>query len=333
MRGYVIIPGMKKLEEDIRNGIYKHIYLLHGDQSYLRLRYVKALTRHFAADDDTMNVSSFYGKKIDLEEVASLARTLPFFSEKRVIVLEETGLFSRACGELTDLIKTLPEETVLICSEDAIDDKSEQVKAVATSGCIADFSMPPAEDLRKWVLGKLGREHRPITRDALDMFLSRCGDDMWQISNDLEKLISYTFGKDGIREEDVEAVCAPLAEDKIFNMIDAMLDGNTKKALDLYTDLVIIGKDPLHLIREQLRLMLHLKQMGTSSSDFKAAAKILGMKDGRVKMALSAARKRSKIYFTEGITKCADLEEQIKTSKIDAAAGVESLIIELCRRT
>ena len=123
---------------------------------------------------------------------------MPFLSEKRVLILEETGLFSRACPELTDLIKTLPPETVLICSEEKIDDRSEQAKAVASSGCVAEFTMPSEADLQKWILGRLGKEHRPITKPALDMFLSRCSDDMWQISNDLEKLISYTFGKEGL---------------------------------------------------------------------------------------------------------------------------------------
>lgn len=324
---------MKHLEAEIKNGIYKNIYLLHGTQSYLRLRYSRQLAERFVQSGDTMNLTHFYGASTDLHEVISLAQTMPFLSEKRVIVLEETGLFAKTCEELADFIPEIPETCVLIFSEEKADERLKQTRAAASQGTVAKFSKLSDEELQKWVLGRLAREHRPITKSALDLFLSRCTDDMWQIENDLEKLISYTFGKDGIRDDDVEAVCAALAEDKIFLMIDAMLDGDTKKALGFYKDLAILGRDPLALIREQLRLMLHIKEMNISTSGVKKAANQLGMKDTRVKMALSASRKRSKIYFTEGITKCADLEERIKTSRIDALTGVESLIIELCSKS
>ena len=330
---YVIIPVMKQLEADLKNGIYKNIYLLHGPQSYLRKRYVKAISDHFVSEGDTLNLSFFYGNKTDMEEVSSMAATMPFLSEKRVIVLEDTGFFTHASDDLAGLIETLPDTTILIFSEEKISRDLKQTKSAVSKGCVAVFDKLTDQDLRKWVLGRLGREHRPITRPALDLFLSRCTDDMWQISNDLEKLISYTFGSEGIRVEDVEAVCAPLAEDKIFQMIDAILDADVRKAMGFYRDLLILGRDPLSLIREQLRLMLHLKEMGNAANNAKEAAKMLGMKEGRVKMALSASRKRSKIYFAKGIEKCAGLEEDIKTSRIDATIGVEALIIDLCRQS
>ena len=53
------------------------------------------------------------------------------------------------------------------------------------------------------------------------------------------------------------------------------------------------------------------------------------MRDTRIKMALSAARKSSKIKLTECIRKCADTDERIKTGAVDAVVGVETLITEL----
>lgn len=325
---------MKQLEEDIKNKRYKKIYVLTGPQSYNRKRYEKALIGVFLPNDDEINLTRYFGKKIELKEVIELADTMPFMAERRVIVLENTGLFEKACDELADYIPNIPDSCCMIFSEEKVDSRLRQTKAVKTHGCIAEFSNLTEADMRDFVMKKLAREHRPITEKALDLFVKRCSDDLWQVTGDLEKLISYTFGKDGIRVEDVEAVIPAPAEDKIFGMIDAILSGNVKQTLIYYRDLLALRSEPmviLGLIRDQYRLMLHAKQLNDEHVGIPEMAKMLKMRDARVKMALSAARRIKQSDLVSGITMCAQTDERIKTGLVDQRVGVETLIIELCR--
>lgn len=326
---------MKQLEADIKNGRYRNLYVLYGPQSYNRKRYKDALIGVFLPQGDTMNLTCFYGKKTDLNEVADTINTMPFLSDKRVVVLEDTDLFTRANDELAQLLANIPETCVVIFSEEKADARLKQTKTAKEMGCVAQFGNLTEAELSDWIFKKLSREHRPITKDALDMFVARCGDDMWQISNELEKVISYTFGKDGIRCEDVDAVIPAPAEDKIFAMIDSILGGNKKAALSYYKDLLILRSEPrrvLSLLRDQLRLMLHAKELGDEHMTPKMIAEALGnMKESRVKLALSASRKSSKISLTEKIVKCTDTDERIKSGLIDEQIGVEVLITELCQ--
>ena len=325
---------MKQLEEDIKNKRYKNIYVLFGPQSYNRKRYEDALVRVFLPDDDEINLTKFYGKKIDLKEVFELAETMPFLAERRIIVLEDTGLFEKSCDELADFIPSIPDSCCMIFSEEKIDSRLKQTKAVKTHGTLAEFGTLSEADLRDFIMKKLGKEHRPITQNALDLFTERCSDDLWQVTNDLEKLISYTFGKEGIRIEDVDAVIPAPAEDKIFGMIDAILARDTKKTLVYYKDLLALRSEPmgiLALIRDQYRLMLHAKQLNDEHVGIPEMAKILKMRDTRVKMALSASRRMKQSELAEGISMCARTDERIKTGLVDQRIGVETLIIELCR--
>ena len=63
---------------------------------------------------------------------------------------------------------------------------------------------------------------------------------MENISSELEKLISYTLGRDVITEEDVEAICTTQVSNKIFDMITAIANRQTRKAMDLYEDLLYL---------------------------------------------------------------------------------------------
>ncbi|MBR4574140.1 MAG: DNA polymerase III subunit delta [Lachnospiraceae bacterium] len=325
---------MKKLEADIKNGIYKRVYLLFGPQSYNRKRYEKALTGLFVADSDTMNLSVFYGKDIDLKEIADLSATMPFLAEKRVIILESTGLFARSCDELCGIIENIPETCVMIFSEDKIDNRLKQTKAVRSSGCVAEFTALTEKEQRDWILKRLAKEHRQITGNALELFMRRCSDDLWQTQNELEKVISYTFGKDGIRPEDVDAVMPPLAEDKIFDMISAVLSQKEEEALALYSDLVRLQSDPmgiLTLLRDQLRIISNASKMNAEHVSSSDMAALLSVKEGRIRMALPEGRKSSKIKLSKSIRMCADTEERIKSGMIDPRIGLETLIVGLCR--
>lgn len=324
---------MKQLEADIKNKNYKNIYVLFGPQSYNRKRYVKALVSLFLPENDEINLTSFYGNKIDIREVYELSQTMPFLAEKRVIVLENTELFTKANEELADLLESVPDSCCIIFSEEKIDSRLKQTKTAKSKGCVAEFGNLTEADLCDWVQKRLAREHRQITKNALDLFLARCGDDMWQVSNELEKVISYTFGKDGIRPSDVEAVMLPLPEDKIFGMIDSMIAGNREDMQRYYSDLLLLRSDPygiLALIEQQFRLMLHAKEMNEEGLNIKDMASALKMRDTRVKMALQAAKKSSTINLKRALEMCADTEERIKIGQITQQIGLETLLTDLC---
>lgn len=69
---------MKTIDEDIKTGNFKQIYLLYGEEGYLKRQYRDKLRAALAAADDTMNVTAYEGKDINPREVIDLAETLPF---------------------------------------------------------------------------------------------------------------------------------------------------------------------------------------------------------------------------------------------------------------
>jgi len=105
---------MKMLAEDIKNHQFKKVYLLTGEETYLRNQYKKKLRNALLSPDDTMNAASFEGKGIHPREIIDMAETMPFFADRRVILVENSGFAKNACPELADYIPGIPDSTCII---------------------------------------------------------------------------------------------------------------------------------------------------------------------------------------------------------------------------
>ena len=84
---------MKTISQDIKTGEFKQIYLLFGEEAFLRKSYKNQL-KEALIGGDAMNYHYFEGKGLDLKEIISLADTMPFFGERRLIQIEDSGLFN-----------------------------------------------------------------------------------------------------------------------------------------------------------------------------------------------------------------------------------------------
>ena len=81
------------VRDHIKSGQFKNAYLLYGDEDYLKVQYRDQLVDALLAGGDKMNLSKFEGKDINVGEVIDLAETLPFFAERRVIVIQDSEFF------------------------------------------------------------------------------------------------------------------------------------------------------------------------------------------------------------------------------------------------
>ena len=100
---------MKSLNEDIKSGQFKQLYLLYGEEAYLKKQYRDKLSKAMMPDNETINYSYYEGKGIVPAQIIDLAETMPFFADKRLIVIENSGFFKNANPEFADYLKNVPE--------------------------------------------------------------------------------------------------------------------------------------------------------------------------------------------------------------------------------
>ncbi len=323
---------MKYINEDIKSENFKPVYLLYGEERYLRNQYKNKLKKAILPEDDTMNFSAYEGKGIDVQQVISQAETLPFFAEHRLILIEESGFFKKACPELAEYLPQMPQETILVFVEDEVDKRSKLFKDVRKIGRVTELARQDEKTLTKWVSGMLQKEQKKITAGALNRFLEMAGNDMENIAQELEKLLSYTMDKDGIELADVEAVCTVTTENRIFDMLRAVTERRQKEALDLYYDLLSLKEAPmriLFLLARQFNQMLQLKDLQEQGYASQDIAQNAGMNPYIVRRILGQASRYSMEKLRAILEDCVKAEEDVKTGRLGDRLAVELLLVKL----
>ena len=322
---------MKTIDNDIKMGQLKNVYLLYGTEDYLKRQYRDKLKHALVEPDDTMNFSAYEGKDINPKELIDLSETLPFFKEKRMILVENSGFFKNSCDDLAEYMSQVPESTCFVFVEEEVDKRSKLFKAASRAGSAVEFETPKEDMLIRWILGRIQREGKKITQSVMQLFLSKTGSDMENIDKELEKLICYTLDKTEISAADVEAICTGQTENKIFEMIDAISAKNQKKALDLYYDLLALKEAPmriLFLIARQFQNLLLIKSMSAKGYPAVSIAKTAGMPRFAVQKNLRQAGAFKINQLKEAIEDCGQAEEDVKTGRMADQLAVELLIVK-----
>ena len=322
---------MKILAQDIKSGTFKPVYLLYGEEAFLKKSY-KNQMRQAIAGDDTMNSHFFEGKGLDLEEITSLADTVPFFGERRLIVIEDSGLFKKGGAELlSEYLPQMPKSTHILFVESEVDKRNRLYKKVKDLGYVAEMTRQNASQLSSWAGKILAKEGKKITGQTMELFLSKTGDDMENIQMELEKLISYTMGRDVVTDQDVEAICTVRVTNKIFDMVAAIVNRKTKTAMDLYEDLLTLKEPPmriLFLIARQFNQILQVKELMEQGMVRGSIASRLKMQPFVVGKVMPQARSFKKEQILSCVNLCVDAEEAVKTGRLNERLAVELLIVK-----
>lgn len=323
---------MKNIDEDIKKGSFRPVYLLYGEEDYLKKQYGKKLKQALSSEGDTMNTGIFEGKQINPEELIDLAETLPFFAEHRLILVENSGFFKSSCDKLADYMKQIAPAACFVFVEDEVDKRSKMYKAVKSAGRAVEFPRQKEDLLTRWILTRLKRENKKITQPVMQLFLETAGTDMENIDKELEKLFCYTLGRDVITEEDVKAVCVGQTDGRIFDMVNHIAEQRQKQALELYYDLLALKEPPmriLFLVARQFQNLLLAKELRSQGYDSRAISARLGIPEFAARKHLAQSGHFTPKQLKKAVSDCVQAEEDVKTGNMNDRMAVEVLIVRL----
>lgn len=327
---------MKGIDKDISEGNFKKAYLIFGEEDYLVKKYALKL-ENAAVDKENalMNVERFDGN-CDVNKIISAGDTAPFFSEYRVVVVSDSGLFKDGRKADTSLmaeaVKNIPDGCIYLFTNEKVDKRNALYKAVKKIGYICEINYRDTNELVDWII-EISDDR--LNKSVASYFVRNIGNSMEYIKGELGKLLDYC-GENSVKKEDVDTACTISPEVNIFNMVGAIGNKNIDKAIEIYNNMIFQGQEPigiLAMIARQFRLMLQCKYLQAKKNyNSRQIAAELKQRDFVVKGCLEQGSNFKLSGLIKAIEDCAKCDEDIKSGAISAKLGVEVIIFKYGRK-
>ena len=318
------------------------IYLVFGEQYLMVNKLINKLAKETLGEIDDFNLVTFDACKSPLYEIVNDASTLPFMSDKKVVVVRNcyflTGEnpkldFEQTFDELDEYLDNQNEGVTVIFSviTSKLDERKSLVKKIKEKAKVYAVDSVNKKDLPRVVKQMFDKRDMSITNDALSEFLNRCGEDMYLINNERDKLSCY---KNELDLKDIQLMISKKIEDNVFDMIDAIFSKKEDKVFKIYYDLKANNSEPItliSLIASQVRFLYQvmvLKDKGYSESNI---ANELSCHPYRVKVALEKVYKLNKIDLTSLLEELSELDIKIKSGEMDRFVGFELFLLNACK--
>lgn len=186
----------------------------------------------------------YYADETKPGEIVLEAQTLPFLAERRVILVRNAERFNNeaAAGAILHYLKAPTDSTILLFVAAVVDKRLKFYKACEKSGLIVDCPELTDRELAQWVREHVETMGKSIENAAAQELLRRAGGKLSDVRNALEVVSGYVQSASLIREQDVVAACADVAEEEIWTLTDSIAASQPAVAIRALHKLMDLGQ-------------------------------------------------------------------------------------------
>lgn len=314
-------------------------YLLIGNEVYnLRKRKEELISQ---ANIDDMNLIIYENcTGVSLDEMISDCHTIPFFADKKIIILQNpTFIIDNKSVDKNDLDKTITYlknpsdstdliiyvEKTAVVNQSAIRQLTKYIK-------VEKYDTLDEEQFKDLVIKDLNEAKIKIDKRALELLLKRLPNNVENWKNELQKLEIYG---NIIDQQAIDELITRQLEKDSFALTNAISKNDLEQSLRVFRDLLTVDKSALHgllaLIASQFRSMSQYKMLQEMGYSNQQIATKMNVKPGSVYYKLEACNGRNSKQLLEILNQLAQLDQDIKSGKIDPIIGSELFIVKTIR--
>lgn len=310
----------------------KNFYLLYGDDKAILNKEINDLKKKILINDDAV----IYYDIIDVNNIVDEALTIGMFSSNKLIIIDSTSYLSEKkevsnISYLEDYFNNYNSNSYLlfISNSSSIDSRKKLVKLISGKGEIKKIETT-SDYLVHYVKDYL--DDYEISGINISYFLSRCGTNINNINNELDKLKLYKLDDKVITKDDIELLVEENMDSSVYDLVNSLLKNDSGRAIKLYREFTENGMDVsqiIAIIAAQIRLLFQVKRLYNSGKSNDEIAKILEFKSVyRVKYLLSDSYYYSEDDLLKYLLKLADIDKDIKLGNVNGNALLELFIVQ-----
>ena len=311
------------------------VYLLYGEDNYLKNEFVKKAKKSFW--ELQIGINYIQIDESNVNNVISDIETPAFGYERKMIIVKNANLMQKknAISDklseyLNDADKQILDSIELIIVEDSVE-KNALFNTISKIGMIKEFNEQKISQLITKVKSISAAYGVQIQENVAQYFIECTGTNMEDIINEIRKLIEYA-GKGGtIKKEDIDSLTIKKSESVIFDLTDNLGKKNIHEAINVLHDL-IYAKEPVQKIL--VMLYNHFKKLYiVQLSNGQNVAQNLKLKPNQTFL-VSKYQNQAKFFTQDEIRNLLNefmyIDEASKSGNLDINVGLESVLCRYC---
>lgn len=283
--------------------------------------------------DDTINYDIN-----NVSDIVNEASTIGMFSLNKFIVINMDSYFKDkkdipGINLLEEYFDNYNSNSYLIfiCNSDTIDSRKKIVNLIKKNGIVKKIEANDSY-ITDYINSYLKDNGYSINNSDVIYFINRVGSNINNITNELDKLMLYKINDKIITRSDIDLLTVENIDDSIYELVNAILKNDNKKAIKLYYNFINNGMDVnqmIAIVGSQIRLLYQVKRLYNKGKSNEEIAKILEFKSVyRVKYLLSDSYYYSEEDLLKYLSKLSTIDEAIKSSNQDGNMLFELFIIK-----
>ena len=309
------------------------IYLLYGEDNYIKNEYLKKIKKKFV--ELKLGINYIQIDENNCQNIISDIETPAFGYDTKLIVSRNCSLLKKknVVGEkLAEYLKSNDTEGIeLVIVEDDIDKITSLYKTIEKIGQVKECKEKTPRELIGQIKS-IANLYQVNIKENTAQFLIECvGTNMEDIINELRKLIEYEGKGNEITIKDIDALTVKKAESVIFDLTDNLGKKNIKEAIEVLHNL-LYSKEPIQKIL--VMLYNHFKKLYivkiSNGTNISQALKLKPNQTFLINKYQNQARFFEKNELRSLLEEFINLDEKSKNGNIDLNVGLESVLCKYC---
>lgn len=322
-----------------------NIFVFFGEEDFLKKHGIKELLKRIEPKEmPEFNIFTYDGKKYDLVSVKEAIEALPVFSDSKLLIFNNSGVFQLSGKDAAtkeykefweEIIDEIPENVNVVFNEDKIDKRSGLYKKLLKKNSVIEFSYLPEAQMINWTVSLFKTMGKIISPHDAKYLVEITQEGMTSVKREAEKISAYTAGKTGVTRQDINEVTVPVIENRVFDMVDAIFSKNASLALGMLNDLLILKEEEIKIlgaISSNVEKLLTVKLLSEDRMESAQIAQKTKIAPFIVNKYIKNASKYKTKDLEALLNKCVEADRIFKQSRCDKAVILQTFIAEFTAR-
>ena len=333
--------GLRQLKQALRSGEYARLYFFYGEERYLQEYYMAALRKKLVSGPmEEFNYRRLTAETFSLPALLDAVEAMPMMAEYTLVQVDDFDPYAQneeTREKLMALFSDLPETCCLVFYYDTVaysrNGKMKKLaEVIAEYGCEVEFAKQDAAALSEWITRHFREQQKTISPELCQYLIFLTGGSMTTLSSEIGKVAAYSRG-DAVTRTDIDSVVEPVLSAVMFDITDALAEGDYDKALARLRDVLQSREEPiaiLAVVGGHFRRLLTARTTAAAGKGADTLMTLLGTKsDYFCRKIMSQAGRLSENFLRRAVEACFEADCRLKSSYDEGDRVLEMLLLSL----